>query len=147
MISSGLIGTSSRRPCPARPGGRGAGRNRCPACAEFPAAGGKALVAAGRDAERVANGDRARGALPQVELGLAVREPVRLDLDRAPGIGAGEPDELTAVNQPAAKAARSAVARPSAPSVRSTAPVAVNAAWSRSMPHFASPRSAAQVAR
>ena len=53
---------------------------------EFRAAGGKALVAAGGDAEGVADDDRARGALPEVELGFAAREPVRLDLAASPAL-------------------------------------------------------------
>lgn len=58
--------------------------------AEAVAAGGEALVAAGRDAHDVARGDRPRRALPQIE------KPARAmgaDLDREPGIGAHVEDE------------------------------------------------------
>ena len=85
---------------------------------EFRAAGGEALVAAGRDGERVADGDRPRR---RAATGRARPRRPRRDAPsprREPGIGAARPDELAAREPAVGKAPRAAAARPSAPSVR-----------------------------
>src|SRR3954463_4606061 len=66
------------------------------AIGEFSAAGGEALIAAGGNAERVADRDGARRAPPQVDLRPTAPDAMRLDLNGNPGLGPPRPAEASA---------------------------------------------------
>ena len=68
-------------------------------------------------AEGVADDDRLRRALPEIELAAAGPEPVDLDLDREARIGAARPGERAAGEPAVGEAARPLAASASAPSV------------------------------